>query len=322
MLQTPVKMRLKIGAVEKAAEDVVRFELVADEDCALPPFTAGAHVDVHTTTGLVRQYSLCSDPADSKRYHIAVKLEPRSRGGSKWMHEGLKAGDYLLIGQPRNNFPLNSSTGPAILMGGGIGVTPLISMAYELSAAGRQWHLHYFVTSHAKAAFRSLLERGGFAENTTMHVGLDGKGTRAQIETLVSERPAGAHLYICGPRPFMDVVTAVAEKIWTKGSLHLEHFAADPSLHLTGDSFEVVLARSGRSAVVGPEETIVDALAAIGLPIETSCEQGICGTCVTRVIAGEPDHRDAFLTDEEKKSGAMMTPCVSRARGRRIVLDV
>jgi vanillate monooxygenase ferredoxin subunit len=322
MLQTPVKMRLKVSAVEKAAEDIVNFELVADGDCALPPFKAGAHVDVHTTTGLVRQYSLCSDPADSKRYQIAVKLEPQSRGASKWMHEDLKAGDYLLIGQPRNKFPLTSSTGPAILMGGGIGVTPLISMAYELSAAGRQWHLNYFVRSHANAAFHSLLGSGGFAESVTMHVGLDVEGTRAQIESLVSEQSTGAHLYICGPRPFMDMITAFAEKNWTKGSLHLEHFTADPSLHLTGDSFEVVLAKSGRSVMVGPEETIVDALAAIGLPIETSCEQGICGTCVTRVIAGELDHRDAFLTDEEKRSGAMMTPCVSRARGRRIVLDV
>jgi vanillate O-demethylase ferredoxin subunit len=195
-------------------------------------------------------------------------------------------------------------------------------MAHELSAAARQWHLHYFVTSHAKAAFCSLLERGGFAENVSMHVGLDVEGTRTQIETFVSEQPANAHLYICGPRPFMDMTMAVAEKSWTEGSLHLEHFSADPSLHLTGDSFEVVLAKSGRSVVVGPEETIVDALAAVGLPIETSCEQGICGTCVTRVIAGELDHRDAFLTDEEKKSGAMMTPCVSRALGRRIVLDV
>ena len=169
-------------------------------------------------------------PGGFKRYHIAVKLEQRSRGGSKWMHEGLKAGDYLLIGQPRNNFPLNSSAGPAILMGGGIGVTPLISMAYALSAAGRQWHLHYFVASHAKAAFRSLLGRGGFAENVTMHVGLDVEGTRAQIETLISEEPAGAHLYICGPRPFMDMTTVVAaEKSWTKGNRHLEHFTADPS---------------------------------------------------------------------------------------------
>jgi vanillate monooxygenase ferredoxin subunit len=322
MLQTPVKMRVKVSAVEKAAEDIAHFELVADGDCALLPFTAGAHVEVHTTTGLMRQYSLCSDPADSKRYHIAVKLEPQSRGGSKWMHEGLKTGDYLLIGEPRNNFPLNSSTDLAILMGGGIGVTPLISMAYELSAAGRQWHLNYFVRSHANAAFRSLLGRGGFTENVTMHVGLDVEGTRAQIESLVSEQPTGAHLYICGPRPFMDMITACAEKSWTKGSLHLEHFTADPNLQLTGDSFEVVLAKSGRSVVVGPEETIVDALAAIGLPIETSCEQGICGTCVTSVIAGELDHRDAFLTDEEKRSGAMMTPCVSRACGRRIVLDI
>jgi vanillate O-demethylase ferredoxin subunit len=322
MLQTPVKMHLKVSAVEKAAEDIVHFELVSDEDRALPRFTAGAHVDVHTTSGLVRQYSLCSDPADSKRYHIAVKLEPQSRGGSKWMHEDLKAGDYVLIGQPRNNFPLASSTGPVILMGGGIGVTPLIGMAYELSAAGRQWHLNYFVRSHAHAAFRSLLRSGGFAENVTIHAGLDVQGTRAQIECLVSERPTGAHLYICGPRPFMDMITAFAEKTWTTGSLHLEHFTVDPSLHVTGNGFEVVLAKSGRSVVVGPEETIIDALAAIGLPIETSCEQGICGTCVTRVISGELDHRDAFLTDEEKRSGAMMTPCVSRARGRRIVLDV
>jgi ferredoxin-NADP reductase len=154
ILQTPVKLRLKVSKVEKAAEDIVQFELVADEDGALPPFTAGAHVDVHTASGLVRQYSLCSDPADSKRYHIAVKLEPQSRGGSKWMHEDLKVGAYVLVGQPRNTFPLTSSTGPAILMGGGIGVTPLISMAYERSAAGRPWHLHYFVSSHAHAVIR------------------------------------------------------------------------------------------------------------------------------------------------------------------------
>jgi vanillate O-demethylase ferredoxin subunit len=322
MLQAPAKLRLRVSAAQKIAEDIVQFDLVAEDQSDLTSYAAGAHVDVYTPTGLIRQYSLCGDPADHSRYRIAVKLEPQSRGGSKWMHDDLKLDGSVLVSQPRNNFLLSKTADPVILMAGGIGITPLISMAYALSAEGRLWKLHYFVRSEAHAAFRHLLASRTFAEHVEFHVGLDVAATLDTIQRLVSVQPTDAQLYICGPEPFMNAVTGVAAGTWSNGSVHLEHFVANPDLDVTGEEFEVVLARSGESLMVGPDQTIIEALAASGYPIETSCEQGVCGTCVTKVLSGAPDHRDMFLTDEEKSSGKLMTPCVSRARGHQIVLDL
>jgi vanillate O-demethylase ferredoxin subunit len=322
LLQTPAKLRLRVSAAQKIAEDITQCDLVAEDHSDVPAYAAGAHVDVHTPAGFIRQYSLCGDPADRSRYRIAIKLEPQSRGGSKSMHDDLEVGGSVLVSQPRNNFCLSDAAGPVILMAGGIGITPLISMAYTLSAEKRPWKLHYFVRSQAHVAFRDLLASRVFAEHVELHVGLDAASTLETVQGLVSVQPIDAQLYICGPEPFMKTATGVTEGSWSKGSVHLEHFTADPNLDLTGEGFEVVLARSGGSVMVGPGATIIDALRASGYSIETACEQGVCGTCVTKVLSGEPDHRDMFLTDDEKSSGKLMTPCVSRAGGRQLVLDL
>jgi vanillate O-demethylase ferredoxin subunit len=322
MLQTPERLRLRVSAAQKIAQDIIQFVLVAEDENDLPAYTGGAHLDVHTPAGLIRQYSLCGDPTDRSQYRIAIKLEQESRGGSRSMHDDLKVGGIILVSHPRNNFHLNDAAGPVILMAGGIGVTPLICMAYTLSAEKRPWKLHYFARSQAHAAFREMLTSKAFAEHVEFHVRLDAASTLTTIRRLVSVQPVDAQLYICGPVPFMKAATDVTESSWSKGSVHLEHFTGDPDLDLTGAGFEVVLARSGRSVMVAADATIVDALRASGHSIETACEQGVCGTCVTKVLSGEADHRDLFLTDDEKRSGKLMTPCVSRARGRQLVLDL
>ncbi|OIR07194.1 phthalate dioxygenase reductase [mine drainage metagenome] len=315
-------LAVRIARIARETDEIASFELVSADGSALPEFTPGAHIDVHVA-GLIRQYSLCNAPEDSSRYLIAVKREPESRGGSRAMHERLRAGDVLEIGAPRNNFPLDQTTGSKLLLAAGIGVTPLLSMARQLLGRGTAFELHYFTRSAEHTAFRDLLAGPGFKERTSLHYGLDPEALREYLRGLLAHRSAGAQLYLCGPRPFMDLVVATAAMGWPPEAVHLEYFAAAPQPDAVSErAFTVRLARSGASYVIPEDKTIVAALAAQGVDIPTSCEQGICGTCLTGVIEGIPDHRDAFLSDEEKRAGKQILPCVSRAKSPLLVLDL
>jgi vanillate O-demethylase ferredoxin subunit len=313
-----VTLLVRVERIRSETAEVRSFELVAPDGRPLPPYTAGSHIDVHPAPGLTRQYSLCDAPGAGARYLIAVKREPDSRGGSRAMHE-LKEGQALEIGAPRNNFALAAAASHHLLIAGGIGVTPLLSMAQHLDGLGASFDLHYFTRSAEHAAFRDVLSelRGKF------HYALDVERVRARLRELLSQRRDGAHLYLCGPRPFMDLVEAAAAPAWPREAVHLEHFSADPrALGGTRDAFDIVLASSGARYTVAADKSIVQVLSEHGVEVPVSCEQGVCGTCLTRVLEGEPDHRDVFLTDEERRACDRMLLCVSRARSARLTLDL
>jgi vanillate monooxygenase ferredoxin subunit len=301
--------------------DVRSLELVSADGQALQPFDAGAHVDVHFDNGLVRQYSLINTTDIDGSYRIAIKLEPASRGGSSRMHR-ISVGDALTVGFPRNNFPLDPAASHTMLLGGGIGITPLLGMARHLTAKGASFALDYFARSRAVLAFGDEIGGGPFAACSRFHLGLNGEATRAELASRLVAAPAGTHVYACGPAPFMQTICdLVAGKPGL--ILHLEYFAADAALaDLPRGSFRVNLTKSGRTIVVGADQTIVEALVAAGIEVATSCEQGVCGTCLTTVLAGRPDHRDMLLTEEEQQAGDRILLCVSGCLDQELVLDL
>ncbi|MDB5951475.1 MAG: oxidoreductase/oxygenase, vanB family [Massilia sp.] len=316
-----IEVQVKRAAHE--ASDIKLFELGYADGSRLPPFEPGSHIDVHVADGILRQYSLCNGPDDTCSYLIAVKKEAASRGGSLGMHERIKVGDTLTISVPRNNFALSPHAARHLLIGAGIGITPLLSMGRHLMATGSQFELHYFSRSVGHAAFHALLSSPEFAGKVVFHLGLDPDGVRAALQTLLAQRTPDAHLYLCGPGPFMDQVRAQAAAAWPDDAVHLEYFAADQSLLAAPtEGFEVTLARSGRTYAVPESESIVEVLARHGIEVPVSCEQGVCGTCITNVLEGVPDHRDMFLSESEKKSCKQMALCVSRALTPKLVLDL
>jgi vanillate O-demethylase ferredoxin subunit len=280
-------------------------------------------VDVHLPNGLTRQYSLCNDPSESHRYMIGVLRESASRGGSRAMHELVREGDVLRISVPRNHFPLAHGAPHHLMLAGGIGVTPLLCMAERLSASGASFELHYSSRSAERAAFRARIGASVFSARVHYHFD-DGAATqKLHLEALLSGAPAGTHLYVCGPKGYMDWVLGSARAAgWPAERLHFEFFGAEiaPSAH--DGAFEVKLASSGRVISVASEQTVVQALAAAGVTVLTSCEQGVCGTCLTRVLEGEPDHKDLFLTEDEQAANDQFTPCCSRSLSKVLVLDL
>ena len=317
------ELTVTVARVRDEAVDVRSFELRAGDGAALPPYAPGSHVDVHVAPGIVRQYSLCGDPREPDRYLIAVKREAASRGGSVAMHERVSEGASLVVGTPRNNFALVPGASHHLLIAGGIGITPILAMARHLLATGASFQLVYFSRSIAHTAFHALLSGPEFAGRVTFHYALEPEQVRTYLRKLLWLRPEGAHLYLCGPRSFMDLVETTAAPTWPPDAVHVEHFAADPTA-LAGPrgSFVVKLARHGGEFTIPEGRSIIEVLAENGVTVETSCEQGVCGTCVTGVLEGEPDHRDVFFTDAEKRANDRMTVCVSRAKGARLVLDL
>lgn len=304
------------------AEGVCSFELVATDGTLLPSFTAGAHIDVHLGAGLIRQYSLCNDPGERHRYCIAVLREPQSRGGSQSMHEKVQEGQTLTISEPRNHFPLVPAK-RSLLLAGGIGVTPILAMAKTLHAQGADFEMHYCGRSASKMAFLEELSHSTFKSAVHIHVD-DGKGYEPfDAQSTLRKLQPDTHLYVCGPGGFMNHVLDTAKTCgWAESQLHREYFAAAP-VDTTGDgSFEVKLARSGQCYEVPAEKTVLDVLLAQGLDIPFSCESGVCGTCMTRVIAGTPDHRDSYLSDAEHAAGDQFMPCCSRSKSPVLVLDI
>jgi len=317
------ELSVRVQAVRDEALDVRSFALVAADGTALPAFAAGSHIDVHVAPGFVRQYSLCGDSADTARYQIAVKREPASRGGSQAMHERVREGDVLTISVPRNNFALVPAAKHHLLIAGGIGITPLLGMARQLSRAGADFSLVYFSRSIAHTAFHELLSAPEYRGRVTFHYALEPEHVRAYLRKMLWTRPPDGHLYLCGPRLFMDLVETTAAPTWAPDAVHLEYFSADPaSLAGPKESFVVKLARHGGEFEIAEGRTIIEVLAEHDVMVDTSCEQGVCGTCLTGVLEGLPDHRDVFLTDAEKCTNDRMTVCVSRALTPRLVLDL
>ncbi|OLL31595.1 oxidoreductase [Burkholderia sp. SRS-W-2-2016] len=302
---------------------IASFELASATGEPLPAFEAGSHVDVHLPNGLVRQYSLCNDPRETHRYLIAVLRDEAGRGGSKAVHEMVREGDRLQISAPRNLFALAPQAPHHLLLAGGIGVTPILCMAEQLAANGASFDMHYCTRSQERTAFVERIAQAGFANSVQLHHDDHPGGSTFALEQVLNGVPAGTHLYVCGPTGFMDFVLATARaKGWPEDRLHYEFFAAPAQQPATGGSFQVRIASSGAMIDVPPECTVVQALAANGIEVITSCEQGVCGTCLTRVLEGEPDHLDSYLTDEERAANDQFLPCCSRAKSQVLVLDL
>lgn len=316
-------LQVQVHRIVQETPDVRVFELVPLAGASLPPGSPGAHIDVHLPGGLVRQYSLCNGPEHTQGYVIGVKREAASRGGSAALHETIAEGQVLTVGAPRNNFALRDTAQHTVLVAGGIGITPLLSMARHLRQRGASFELHYFTRSIAHTPFHAELSRPAWLGRVAFHCAMDADAVRAKLRHILWQRQANAHLYLCGPRPFMDTVQEVASASWPPDAVHLEYFVADAAaLAAPAGGFTVRLARTGGDYLVSAEQTIVQALAQYGIHLDTSCEQGVCGTCLTGVLGGEPDHRDCFLSDDEKRCGDKLLPCVSRARGDVLVLDL
>jgi len=315
------QLNVRIARREQLATDVVGLELVAPEGGALPPFTAGAHIDVHLGEGLVRQYSLCNDPAERGHYRIAVLRDPASRGGSQAVHERLQAGQDLRIGVPRNAFALVEAP-RALLFAGGIGITPMLAFAQELQRRGAPFELHYCARSADRQAFRAELGQAPYADRVRLYA--DDAGTRLDAGAVLAAQERPCAVYVCGPSGFIAHVLDTARAAgWPDELLRREYFGAAPAEVQAGEqAFEVELAGSGQRFAVPPGRTIVQVLGEHGIEVPVSCEQGVCGTCLTRVVAGTPEHRDSFLTDEEHAANDQMTPCCSRACTALLVLEL
>jgi vanillate O-demethylase ferredoxin subunit len=318
-----VTLSVRVARKSLEAEGISSYELVSVDGTPLPAFAAGSHIDVQIPGGPTRQYSLCNDPAETHRYLIAVLRDPQSRGGSVAMHERIHEGDMLTIGAPKNHFALAHEASSHLLLAGGIGVTPLLCMAERLAHAGADFEMHYCTRSPGRTAFQRRIEASGFAARVAFHYDDGAAAQKLDIAARLSSPRAGQHLYVCGPKGFMDAVLGSARaQGWPEAQIHYEFFAADAG-PLAGDSaFEVMLASSGRVVRVAADCSVVQALAEAGVSIPTSCEQGVCGTCLTRVIEGEPEHRDLYLTPEEQAANDQFLPCCSRARSGRLVLDL
>jgi vanillate O-demethylase ferredoxin subunit len=308
---------------KREADGIFSFELARTDGAPLAPFSAGSHIDVHLGSGLVRQYSLCNHPDEQFRYQIGVLLDAASRGGSEAMH-ALEEGSVLQISEPRNLFALAHGARRSLLFAGGIGVTPILCMAERLAQIDASFQLHYCGRSVASVAFIERIQQSRFAERAHLHFD-DQPETRLDAAQALSGYGEGDHLYVCGPGGFMAFILEQARLAgWPEDSLHREYFAAQPQAVAQADdgSFEVMLASTGRCFVVPADYSVAQVLLENGIDLPLSCEAGICGTCLTRVLEGEPDHRDMFMTPAEQALNDQFTPCCSRSKSPRLVLDL
>lgn len=321
-----LQVRVARKAVE--AQDIVTLELVALDGKALPAFSAGSHVDVALPDGkggpgLTRQYSLCNDPQETHRYLIGVLRDPASRGGSQAVHELVQEGDVLQISAPKNHFPLAHEARKSLLLAGGIGVTPILCMAERLAITGADFEMHYATRSAARTAFRQRIATAAFANKVRFHFDDGDAAQKLDLDQTLARPEAGTHLYVCGPKGFMDAVLGRARQNgWPEAQLHYEFFGAEVAKSDRDASFEVKLASSGRIIPVPKDKTVTQALAEAGVEILMSCEQGVCGTCLTRVLEGVPDHKDSYLTPEEQAANDQFLPCCSRSKTPQLVLDL
>lgn len=322
MSSTPT-FQVRVANKRVEAKDICSFELLRTDGKPLPAFAAGSHIDVAVTPDITRQYSLCNDPAENHRYLIAVLRDPNTRGGSDAMHASVNEGDVVTISAPKNHFELAHGARKHLLLAGGIGVTPILCMAERLAATGADFEMHYSTRSKDRTAFHERIAKAPYAPKVHFHFDDGAAEQQLDLNRQLAEPESGTHLYVCGPKGYMDSVLSTARaQGWPEETLHYEFFASNVAPAASDVSFEVKVASSGRIVVVAKDQTVTQALSAAGIEIQTSCEQGVCGTCITRVLEGVPDHKDMYFTPEEHAANDQFTPCCSRAKSARLVLDL
>jgi phthalate 4,5-dioxygenase reductase subunit len=318
--ELPDLLTLRVARSESAADGIQLFEFRQPDSAELPPFTPGSHIGVEVPSGAMRNYSLCNDPRDRDRYVIAVKREERGRGGSIALIDRVQVGDMIRTTLPRNLFELVTTAPRYIFVAGGIGITPILSMIWFLRATGdKPFHLFYLTRAPGNTAFLEKFAVPEFAGRVTVHHD-EGDPDKAFDLWPVFEEPTKAHIYCCGPRPLMDAVRDMTGH-WPMPAVHFEDFGSDLVRPRADDKpFRVQLGSGGPELEVPVGATILQVIRTRGRRMPSSCESGTCGTCRTRLLAGDVDHRDLVLTENERKHEIMI--CVSRAKSDLLVLDL
>ncbi len=314
----PQAMPLRVTRNDKIADGIHLLEFRDAGGKPLPEFSAGAHITIRVPNGSLRKYSLCNDPAERDRYTIAVKREVNGRGGSTNLIDGVKAGDELMVSAPINDFELPQRTQDFLFIAGGIGITPIMAMIRQVQAEAKRFRLFYCTRSPETTAFRDELCALEFKDKITIHYDHGDPARSLDLRPILAERKNREHLYCCGPRPLMEAVRAMTDH-WSSAAVHFEAFS-DAETHKPNDRpFKVRLAHSGQVIEVPTTKTILEALREHGVDVPSSCETGTCGTCRTKLLAGQADHRDLVLAEHERGDNIMI--CVSRVRGDEITID-
>ena len=315
------KDALCVKNVVMETPEISVYELAAPDGTALPNVTAGSHIMCHLDNRQIRQYSLIDAGGGALSYHIAVLKDPESRGGSRFIHETINTGDTMVVSGPKNDFSLVLGAEKSVLVGGGIGITPMLSMARTLHAEGEAFELHYCAKSPGTAAFISTLNACGFADKVHFHFSQTDEPDRLDVKRLLAAIEPGKHVFCCGPEALMDAVQA-ATTHWPRGSVHFERFKAGATEAQEDRPFDLYLAKSDKCFHVPAEKTAIDVLTENHYDIDMVCGEGVCGDCLVGVVDGDIEHRDQVLTEDEKSDNDVMTVCCSRAKSEKLTLDL
>ena len=310
---------VRVSQIRYEAATILSVEVTPLDGTKLPSFEAGAHIDLILKPDLRRSYSLYKPYTDGKSYSVAVHKDPNSRGGSKYIHDTLRVGDKIKISTPKNNFPLKEDAEKSIFIAGGIGITPMVCMLTRLAELGKPWELHYGARSRANAAFLDAIATIADSGKVITHFD-DEKGGALMDLDAISASPPKAHFYCCGPEPMLAAYEKAGRAV-DRSQVHVEYFSATEEAALEG-GYEVVLEQSGMVLEIPAGKSILDVLIENGVSVPFACNDGVCGTCETRVLEGRPDHRDSILTDEERAAGDTMMVCCSGSKTPRLVLDL
>ncbi|WJR76858.1 PDR/VanB family oxidoreductase [Bradyrhizobium sp. NP1] len=316
-LPQQLMLDLRVKSTTWEAPNIISYELRSTDGSSLPEFTAGAHIDLKLPTGVMRSYSLLNPQGERDRYIIAVQKDRMSRGGSKWIHQNLRAGEVLSTSGPRNNFRLLEEADKSVLIAGGIGITPMLSMVERLKFLKKDWELFFCARTRNSTPFVEKLQSDA---RVRFNFDRERGGSMLDMATLISSYDLHTHFYCCGPLSMLEAFETATAHL-PREQVHVEYFtAAEPPA--TAGGFKVVLAKSGREIDVPPGKTILDALNDAGIVTPYSCAEGVCGTCETFVLEGIPDHRDRILTEAEKTSNKKMMICCSGSKSERLVLNL
>jgi ferredoxin-NADP reductase len=322
-MPSPDTLTLRVRALRWEADGVLSVELVAPDASALPPFEAGAHVDIALPLpggALPRSYSLCNDPRETQRYVVGIGRDRASRGGSRWVHEQLRPGALLQVTPPRNHFRLNEAAPAFALVAGGIGITPILAMARRLYTLGKP--VRALVAARTREAAAFVDEMRALVPALTLHLDSEAGGP-PDLRAWLAALPRDTGVYGCGPAPMLEAFERGCAELGLADA-HIERFSAAPAAAeaAPAGAYTVVLERRGRTIEVVPGKGLLDTLLDAGVDVPYSCMEGVCGTCETRVLEGEIEHRDGVLSAVEKKRGDVMMVCVSSCKGPRLVLDL
>ena len=312
-------LKVRVERVLTEADRIKSFVLSRTNGKPFPALAGGAHIGVQVPGIGTRHYSVCSDPSDQGAIRIAVLRETNGRGGSAWMHDNVRQGQHLVIASPKNGFPVDARADHHVMIAGGIGITPFLSMIHEIASREQSFELHYCAKDPARMAFHDELAKLAQKFDIRFYFDHGDPSQGCNFVELLSQPQPTTHVYCCGPNGLISAVKSAAAA-WGDDAVHFEEFVGvSPIPAGEAEPFQIHLKRSGGTIAVGPSETALDALTRAGVDVPGDCRTGACGTCILGYADGHIDHRDVCLTDSERKTS--FTPCVSRATDR-VVIDL